>query len=150
MAKLYGSVNGETKEINKLYGSVHKIITRYIVTGFDNRLPQYFNSTTFNNRYIAQYGDMEVLPSSLRVITSGGYSTARLVFQDSTHIDMFHWPEGSYTTQGNEWGFLTLSPVDGAAYSTPQTQQKDVATRIRKLYGSVNGETKLIYEDTNA
>lgn len=134
--KLYGSVNGEAKEVKKLYGSVQSTITVYTISSFDNN-PN-FNHNTFDSRYRSSYGMMTKAP--LRIEPFTGY--ARLYFTDSTYV--------SITEPYTAWGFNDNTVYTGNAHATASYADVNVAKRIVKLYGSVNGSAKLLYEDTNA
>ena len=142
MPKLYGSVLGLSKEIKKLYGGVHLHYTKYIVTGFANN--QGFNSNTFMNKYNSTYGLITEQPTRLDLTTVGSTTYVFLRFANDSQ-SLFQWT-GTYANQGVVWGFNN-GVYSGDAYSTSTQVDEDVSKKITKLYGSVNGQTKLIYEE---
>lgn len=132
--KLYGSVNGGAKQITKLYGGVTSTITEYAVTGFANNIN--FDAQVFNNSYRNTYGRMTKQPAGIEPISG----SALLHFVDSTTKPIYP----PYT----QWGFNNTI-VTGTAYSTSTPVVVSTAKKIVKLYGSVNGSAKLIYEDNS-
>lgn len=154
MPKLYGSVNGGTKEIIKLYGGVREYSYTYDITGFTGIPTVSFVAKTFNDKYQATYGAMTAKPLALRALEGGGNTYVWLYLAGGTHKNLFNYPTNSYSGQGQAWGFVgAYHPIAGdfhAEWIVTSTSYTDTAKKITKLYGSVNGETKLIYEDTNA
>lgn len=140
VAKLYGSVNGQTKQIDKLYGSIAVPFTYFAVSTIANN---YVNSSRFNSRYISTYGFMTVAPSKLLVQTSGSTTSAILKLTDDSTKYLFSY-SGTYSGQGSAWGF-SAAPVAGNVSSSIVTDYVHESKLITKLYGSLNGVTKRIY-----
>lgn len=143
--KLYGAVNGQTKEVKKLYGAL--TTTTYEITNFaDNPNVNY---ATFNAKYLDKFEkQIDGTPIRLQVATWGGGGNV-LVRLKLNHdwgeetVTLFTYPE-PYADQGAAWGF-SQEPVqtDQITYTTTTTTS---AKEITKLYGEVNGQTKLVYE----
>lgn len=139
--KLYGSVNGQTKEITKLYGSVLTPVNYFIVAGIAGN--NNFVQNTFNTMYRSTYGVMLTQPSALQVVASGSTKGVILAFSDNTTKYLFSY-SGIYTNQGVTWGFGS-EPVAGNVQTVVDTGYFYKSKAITKLYGSVGGVTKRIF-----
>lgn len=133
------------KEITKLYGGVKEPVFEYKISSFANNPG--FNPGFFETTWKGVYGIMTKEPDHLAVY-SGGTTAVTLVFSNGDIKQLFTY-SGSYTNQGAIWGFAQ-APANGAAtYSSSFVGYDYKARKIVKLYGSVNGSAKLIFEDTN-
>lgn len=145
-SKLYGSANGQTKKIQKLYGSVSTTVIEYIVTRIANN-PN-LNLATFNSAFRQQYPSLVTkVPSYLTFsgTTSNGNITMR--FSDNSTQQLARWTSLTvYNQVCSFWGFRSQDGIySGSVTSSSQTVVKHFSKEITKLYGSVNGQTKLIY-----
>ena len=141
---LYGSVNGNTKKINKLYGPANA--TAYEVTALTNNTG--FDATTFMSKYRTEYGEMFDEPYQLIVVIlpGDGGGTVNIRFSNTQYMKLVGQWSGAYDDSLSVWGFAQ-QPAAGDFSSTNSTIL--VTKKIVKLYGSVNGSAKLIYEDNS-
>ena len=139
--RIYGSVNGETKRITKIYGAVPVPQSQFFVVAISGN--NNFNNSTFNSAYYNTYGKMLLRPAALVVSTSNSLTTVSIKFFDNSTKYLFQY-SGTYINQGRAWGF-TFAPVAGNVSSNEVTTYDYKTKRITKVYGSVNGQTKRIY-----
>lgn len=152
-ANLYGSVNGNTKKVIKLYGPVLQTIPTGVtgtirsggvgnVTAFDGDTFWAQASPILNSKAL----------DYLRVRCDGGSGTTSYrvdaYFTDGTaYQSVVGWDTSSVIA---DYGITVLSSgAEGSDYIdlTVVTSQVQATKRIAKLYGSVNGSAKLVYED---
>lgn len=146
MPKFYGSVNGQTEEVTKLYGSVNGLA---ITGAAPNTSAAHITAVdlgTFRKNITAKY----VLNAGTRLLSQfriSSYGDGRF-FRTRTIYEGFEGEEGEVTlAQLTSWGITVTNPelyweeyIDITVTSISHTEE------IKKLYGSVNGQTKLIYE----
>lgn len=135
-----------SKKVVKLYGSVMRPITTVIGV---------IEPTDVAGNILAFDGDVFWVAAKNTIEASG--KTPDYLSIDSAHSSygdlMLHYTDGTVVSLASvnyaRYG-LTLSdaPQRGSDYVhlTMSTSTQNVATLIKKLYGSVNGQTKLIYE----
>ena len=139
--RLYGSVNGQTKRVDKLYGSVNEAFTYFVITAINGNPG--FDRHAFEIKYNSTYGYMLIGPSELQVETSGLSKSVLLKFSDNSTKYLFGY-SGQYSGQGYAWGFNS-EPVAGNVSANAVTGYTFKSKLITKLYGSVGGVTKRIY-----
>lgn len=136
---LYGSISGGTKEITELYGPAE--IPVYEITALTNNIG--FDTDAFISKWVEEQGYMTDTPERLEIRNDDfdGHHL-RVSFTHSAAVYFASWT-GTYDGSLSDWGFDD-TPVAGVFSSiiTPALATK----KITKLYGSVNGQTKLIYE----
>lgn len=155
MPKLYGSVLGLSKEIKKMYGPVtsHDLtaVTGVIRTGATQVTA--FNGATFVSAAASQLNKLKTVDYLAVVMAKKSNVQHRLYvhYTDGTSQNFF--TAGSladYTTYG-----ITASEYTGETSVTdyidltPTYTNVSIAKKIVKIYGSVNGSAKLIYEDNS-
>lgn len=170
--KLYGSVNGQTKLINKLYGSTagQNIIPR------PYSLIQQQNGITFtvssDGNTITLDGQNDGNGNSVKYITRIKYVTFQAgtyhftsTGNNAIHFELYNSDTQTYTRLDHNNNYtLTLNEATTYRdiyvevsrgdttvfdnYSFPLALYDDSGhtVEIEKLYGSVNGQTKLIYQ----
>lgn len=139
----------KSKQISKLYGPVQS--TGYIVTA---ATPSVLDINTFNVKFSQVFGPSAFRPDRItkHVWSSQNYTGVYLHNYDSSvQREMFRYTTGDYNGEGVEWGFSSepVSPSSSnehVASLTSSTTDVTITKAITKLYGSVNGETKLIYQ----
>lgn len=145
---LYGSVNGEAKRVIKLYGPVEETIYEYRVTNFYGI--NNFDSTKFNSAYQNKFVRMTKKPAQLIMNGNTNYGEFGLRYDDNSYDKLVSWTSNTqYFVARNTWGIgnaISQSPWT-AAYSSSIYYRGWIAKKITKLYGSVNGQTKLIFSD---
>lgn len=153
-SKLYGSVNGATKQITKLYGGVSSR-TLDSVTGTirtpSNGVITGFNATTFVANIPSATGyEADKTLSYVEVYLSGdtGRITAWLVYTDNTRNQFYSDIEPSVFYGISVNAFASDDPVTDYLDLTPVYITASLSKEIVKLYGSVNGQTKLIYKSS--
>lgn len=139
---LYGSVNGNTKKINKLYGPVST--QAYIVTELSNNTN--FDVDKFTSEWLAYSNFAAIEPNGLYVGTNGKVGVVGSGYPPPPPEIIFSYTPGAYNGEGAVWGF-SQEPVGGSF--TSSLGSISVARKVSKLYGSVNGSAKLIYEDNS-
>ena len=152
--KLYGPVNGVTKEIAKLYGPV----TTTIVTGVSGTIRSgsagigagiQFDGAVFWDKVKNVVDTSKTMDYLQQQVSHGG---------DSYYLTLFYTDETSYAFENggdvdtNLYGITyTGTPqYSGLDYIdlTTTTTTGTVTKEIQKLYGSVNGQTKLVYQSS--
>lgn len=151
MAKLYGSVGGQTKEIKKLYGSVggqaKKILKLYgsveerECTGYTLNPPATaLDINTFNAK-LADVAPTFGEPQTVKILTTGSnWWYAYLYPVSGSNITMASsvgW--STFVSRLAQWGITADSTEPSSSSITIVTFQ----------YGLV-GRAKLIYQDTGA
>lgn len=142
--KIYGSVNGVTKRINKLYGPVPVNYLR--ISGVSNQT--LFNPVQFSGKYYSTYGPIPLTtyPTTLNVSTSGSTTIVSIGYNDGTSKTIFTYPTNNYNYAGSAWGWTSnnFPPVSGTIATNAYVDHYETKS-IDKLYGSVNGQTKRIF-----
>lgn len=146
---LYGSVNNSTKRVIKLYGPLEKLTSISFNYGpTSGGLLSSIDSTTFLNMFLSvhpeyqwkEYGELQ------RVSFSRDTSIYRpityLISVSTTNGDLpsVSCVEANLAT----WGITATNY--GKSYANISPSYVSCAREIKKLYGSVNGETKLVYQ----
>lgn len=143
-ATLYGSVNGTTKRIDKLYGPVPVQYLR--ISGVSNQ--RSFNPAQFSGTYFSTYGpiSLTVYPITLDVSTSGSNTIVSIGYNNGTSKTIFTYPTNNYNYAGSAWGWTSNNypPVSGSISTYVYTDHYETKA-IDKLYGSVNGVTERIF-----
>lgn len=144
-AAFYGSVGGQTKKVKKLYGPVE--VTE--VTGVTGEIEQgatmitAFDADAFWSHH-AEFNSLEV--SSIWIINVGEYAiylnfsdgtTQQRLFRDATVADCAEYGLTVNSLRNSETVYLTPIRTPTGEYETKL---------VKKLYGSHNGVTKLVYE----
>lgn len=152
--RLYGSVNGATKQITKLYGGVSSR-TLDSVTGTirtpSNGIITGFNATTFVANIPSSSGyEVDKTLSYVEVGSGGdtGIITIWLNYTDSTRNQVYRGVEPSLVYGISIDPFASDDPVTDYLDLTPVYTTASLSKEVVKLYGSVNGQTKLIYESS--
>ena len=136
----------KSKGITKLYGSAEK----WTMTAIENNN---VNMNTFMNKFESTYGPIMYVPN-------GGESPDKLrvhYYSSRNEHDVYilRWDANTdflfsygtvYNDEGLDWGFSS-EPVDGNITRNHNTR---ISKKVLRLYGSVNGQTKLFYDDTAA
>lgn len=141
----YGSVNGQAKKVEKLYGPVEQQVNVYTGT------PRDPSRVTFDSSVFNAHPAIQALQGTIAYLVffdETDYSEMTAVMTDSSQVTLVNsatWPTPPYSI--HEFG-VTQYPIDVTCYIdlTATTETRSVAKEITKLYGSVNGQTKLIYE----
>lgn len=146
---LYGSVNGQSKKIIKLYGSANGVngVSGEIraggignVTAFDGEIFWEKQRTRLNSTAI-DYIDVRYAASFL-----GNYFFIYVYYTDGTSEQQIYSTNIGANLKTN-CGITVTSPYTlGHDYIDITLFYGNVTKEITKLYGSVNGETKLIYQ----
>lgn len=135
----YGSVNGTTKIIDKMYGPIKRVA--YSISSITNNSS--LVASTLNDKFIETYGYMLLQPTNLQV-TTGSTRYVVIRYGNSGNNILFSYTNGAYADEGVAWGWPSgVEPVNGSVYWT--SAQKTMTKEIVKLYGSVNGVTKRVY-----
>lgn len=155
--RFYGSDNGNTKEIYQLYASTHSLtdLSGAIETGGAGNVSA-FNDLTFlnylqtNSSVFSEFLEGNISLNKLTIEATSTYYTVTLVGdKKSLTIEM----NSSTQLSRNDLNTLGITAVISSSavigtdvitltptYSTWHTRH------INKLYGSVNGQTKLIFK----
>ena len=160
--ELYGSVSGQSKLVRKLYGPVAGVISLdgNIVSGGAGNVTRYYGETflkTLRTKAPAQAANiddidkvqvyvrmrsslvMEQLSISVHSSSAGTYTSVENSFDSSASV-------ASSILRG--WGFSPYVHASGTdIVNITGTTQGFLSKKITKLYGSVNGATKLIFSD---
>ena len=145
---LYGSVNGQTKQVQKLYGSVRKVASLPAKTA--STLISAYDSNTFLNLLSTNFPEwLWKRPTYIRVRSQSNVSYLEIAVGTS-FISYTTLISNVTTQQLQTWG-ITLGttlplPSGSSAVITLDTTYTLATKNILKLYGSVNGQTKLIYQ----
>ena len=152
---LYGSVNGLTKETTKLYGSVGLLTSFTASEGASTGgISGFFYPVTFVSKLLAT--DSSLLVQGLvdfdtcviKISRSTFTGVTPIVYYDGTTTPVTNIPiaTGISSTDAETYGVHlagsgTIEYVVSDAVYTPSTK------KIKKLYGSANGVSELIFED---
>ena len=141
---LYGSVNGETKKVEKLYGPAEKLDSLSSTkVGLGDGYISSFASSTFLNVFLSRYpsflwkdyGELQrvtvVRGIGTRFNIEITTTTSTLTIPELRNTDLASW---GITTSNYAYEYVNLTPSYTLA-----------AKEIVKLYGSVNGQTKRIF-----
>lgn len=145
--KFYGSVNGESKEIKKLYAPSEKLDTAtvtYDALTVDGRMES-VDAPTFLSAFLARYpsykwrtyGELQ----SFTFTTQSG--SPLFILTIVTSIETLQFTE-SGPSLTSVWG-VTRVNSSGHTYAYFSPSYTLVTRPIGKLYGSVNGQTKRIF-----
>lgn len=149
MPKLYGSVNGQTEEVTKLYGSV----VGPVITGAAI-------DPTATHITVADLDAFKVgIPTQFPLTRNSGtddLTKIRLYSPgNGTNIVVYpyynKWYNGVIKTvaEVEAWGITISDPSSEWEETINITLGTAPATKeIKKLYGSVNGLTKLVYSNS--
>lgn len=156
---LYGSVNGETKLLKKIYGPTVEYDYYYWRWVGDHNIITTFDSYEYDQYFLHHYRDQKSLPTSTITIKFKQPNVIRIemVFTDSSQMVLEGIAADMLATmQGMGMGTQNVeSWISSGTYpSSDLTDQIDMGSsdmfesslKIKKLYGSVNGQTKLIYQ----
>lgn len=146
---IYGSVNGQTKKVKKLYGSVERemasSVTGEVRQGYaSDHFVSFDGSTFLNNTFASPY--FKVLQAvyytssdtvDIHIYYSDGTSATRLTGLPYSALADYGITMDSYFATNGGIVYIDL---------TPTITTQNVSKEIVKLYGSVNGVTKLVYE----
>ena len=157
---LYGSVNGQSKRIEKIYGPVAGVVSLdgNIASGGAGNVHGYNGETflkTLRTKAPAQAANIDDIDKiQVYVRMSGSLVIAQLsisVHSSSagtyTRVENVYDPSTSVASSIlREWGFVPYTYASGTdIVNITGTTQGFLSKKITKLYGSVNGQTKLIY-----
>lgn len=148
MGKLYASVNGETKEIIKLYGSVNGVngVSGEIraggvgnVTAFDGEI--FWDKQRMNlNSTAVDYIDIRYAHSI------GWFWVIDVYYSDGTATQSIGTiVAGEQSKLYDDYGITINNSTLGHDYIDITLLYGNVTKEITKLYGSVNGQTKRIF-----
>ena len=155
---IYGSVSGQTKKATKLYGAygVHQEIKNTtLVAAFDtDDFIAAAASWTSDPTYIT-YDYLKANPTIrlrnqaneiwIRVGAKSLIITSQTNFVQFAALGGITWTDNAYNT----WDTIRAMPTV-ADFPLVVAGFPFVTKRIKKLYGSVSGLTKLVFEDPNA
>lgn len=141
---LYGSVNGQTKKIEKLYGSVPTQVNTY------SGEPRVAGTATFDASIFNANPTIKAIQGTISYLQfrdDAGRVYLRAFLTDSTQLTLFD-SEGTPGTF-EEYG-ITQHVLDQVCYIdlTATTTTQNLTKLVKKLYGSVNGQTKLIFDNS--
>lgn len=156
--KIYGSVNGETKTIRRLYG---KATGATGVTGtIDSGVGFAGNVTAFDGDTFWEAAREKIYlfknnggeyPSEVAIVCDSLGAGQYIYFVvlvspfSGQYIEVFNTTDA--LALKNDYGITVTNSLVGYDYVSLSYTQGPTAIRIRKLYGSVNGQTKLIFQD---
>lgn len=156
---LYGSVNGETKLLKKIYGPIVEYDYYYWRWVGAHNIITTFDSYEYDQYFLHHYRDQKSLPTSTITIKFKQPNVIRIemVFTDSSQMVLEGIAADMLATmQGMGMGTQNVeSWISSGTYpSSDLTDQIDMGSsdmfesslKVKKLYGSVNGQTKLIYQ----
>lgn len=141
---LYGSVNGEAKKVEKLYGPAEKLDSlSSIKVGSGNGYISVFYQNTFLNAFLSEYPSFLWKDhGELQSVTIVRGASTRYNMEITTTIGTLSVP-GLRTTDLSNWG---ITPAASSYEYVELTPSYILAAKeITKLYGSVNGQTKRIF-----
>ena len=151
--RLYGSVNSETKWAKKLYGSL-ELLQSFTATGqcTAGSVSGSFYPVTFVPKLLAT--DSNLLVKGLVDFSTCKIKMARqaitgntsVSYYDSTTTPVTEIPIVSGTPSQVETYGIHLGGAGTIEYTVTDDVYAPVTKKIKKLYGSVNGLTKLIFE----
>lgn len=155
LPKLYGSVNGLSKKIQKMYGPVETAVVTGVTGTVRAGSPGIgagiqFDGAVFYN-YVKNTIDLTKTPDylSMHVGRFGGTYTLTLYYTDGTS---YAFENGSYKIDPSLYGITwTDTPVytgDDYIDLTATTALVSLSKEIKKLYGSVNGQAKLLLDNS--
>lgn len=153
-AKLYGSVNNQAKRIQKLYGAGTGVLSSCVLTVVSDSANMItgFNAATFVSKLCSAHpeyateGYLDGKRLRLIMYRDGSTPEVQLFLAEGTVSKAMLANRSSGT---EEYGFTVDSSAayQSVAYvSITSKEFTQVAREIKKLYGSVNGVAKLIYE----
>lgn len=125
--------------MGKLYGSVSRTVWK--ITAFS---PADISVDVFTAKYHSEYGDFTFRPYTIALNTVSTPGTTKVILEDydaSNSQLLFSYSTGAYNNEGAPWGFQGEPTIHRA---TSQSVEENVTTEVKKLYGSVNGQSKLI------
>lgn len=146
--KLYGSANDESKEIKKLYAPSEKLDAATVT--YDARTlygrMESVDAPTFLSAFLARYpyykwrtyGELQSFTFTRQT------GTPLHILTIVTSIETLQFTETSANLT-SVWG-VTLANTSAHTYAYFSPSYTLVTRTIGKLYGSVNGQTKLIYQ----
>lgn len=151
MAKLYGSVNGETREVKKLYGR-SKRLADFIATFSSQQNVVSIDVPKFVDKLAnwhpecmwLTYGEIKEIEVICPVQGVNSY-TVTVFFQGGSSVSLtntnasFLYSSFGIAVNGSH------SVGHDFIYTDPTYQ--DASRAIKKLYGSVNNQSKLIYQE---
>ena len=142
--KFYGSVNGEAKEIVKLYGPSLELAGINASLYGNNGPIRTININTFTSRFLHDYPDYKLYDygSPTRIIVFSVDSSYTLRIETSREVIAL--TNLTQTQLSNSWGItvsLSNSYRSGAELYPTYSYR---AREVKKLYGSVNGQAKRI------
>lgn len=145
--RLYGSVGGQAKQIKKLYASVSQQVNMYTGTIRQGSAGDF---TAFDGSVFSYHPDILAIQGTISYVFGrsdaerGGY--LRAVLTDTTTISLFDYYETSKTFA--EYGITCTGETESVGYIdlTATQTTANLSKEVKKLYGSVGGQTKLIYE----
>lgn len=151
MGKLYASVNGETKEIIKLYGSTSGVagVTGEIRSGGAGNIAT-FDGEVFWEKARIELNSFNV--SYLKIQYSNGefgwVFKMDVSFSDGT-TEQTLVDELALQDPLAPYGITVVdNKTSGDDYIDLTTFTGLVSTEITKLYGSFNGQTKLVFQNS--
>ena len=110
------------------------------------------NNVKFGHEYLSVFGHMLKEPMWLMMQGTTQSGQFYLYYKDNSYDTLGYWSSNlHYNNVANAWG-ITISPTSPSSpwtahYSTMVYSATRIAKKINKLYGSVNGQTKLIFSD---
>lgn len=157
--KLYGSVNGGAKRVRKLYfgyGVTQEITNTTLVAAFDTDDFIAAAASWTNNPAYITYDYLKAHPvirlqnnsNDVRILVGSNKSliiNSQANFVQFVALGGITWTDNAYNT----WDTIRALPT-GGQFVLLTAGFPFVTKKIAKLYGSVNGSAKLIYEDPNA
>lgn len=152
--RIYGSVNGQAKLVQKLYAPIRGLDSASITTGWQTLLNT-FTPATFIQKYNSTMDASTMIGKTvseliLRSSTSGSNNFMSLYvgFTDNTEILCANGIQSSVATvvAFADWGVTyNTSSATTSEYTPMSITYGNVSHSLSKLYGSVNGQSKLIY-----
>lgn len=139
---LYGSVSGSTKKVKKLYGPV-EVSESFSITP-DGTVVQAIDGVLLCATAKSQYPNTYKNAAYFVFTYSSGTYSARGFDWGSNQV---FYKAGSFTALRNV-GITFVSPLlSGKSVTIPASYVTNctISKEIKKLYGSVNGRTKIIY-----
>lgn len=130
-----------TKEIKKFYGSVAQQVTVY------SGEPRTQGDATFDASVFNANPDVKAIQGTISYL-QGKHDADRTYLSayltDSSEVVFFNDYEGTY----GDFADYGITPLTYRVFYidlTTTTETQNLTKEIKKLYGSVNGQTKLIY-----
>lgn len=145
MAKLYGSVNGETKQITKLYGSSEALTDiSYHISG--SGPISSFSRSTFLSGFLAAYPAYKWKSNGELSSVALSHNSPTLYTLDITTTNGTLTVSGlTSSTLSSTWGITLGAGMSGAAGYTFTPSYTNQTREVTKLYGSASGLTKQIF-----